>query len=90
MFLLSIVFAWEKRDSVCHHRLETISETAAVLELEQKASTHHPLWVVVVVYKIVFPVERTTPTCDQQTASRLLFLLLSSLLLIYIYIYCDP
>ena len=49
-----------KRDSTHHHHhhhhnLETISETANVLELR---SVHHPIWVVVVVvvvvYKIVF------------------------------------
>ena len=43
-----------KTDSIHHHHPEAISGTATVLELRQKASIHHPLWVVVV-YKIGLP-----------------------------------
>ena len=44
-----------KGDSIHHHLLEAISETAAALELRQVSSAHHPLWVVVVVYRIGLP-----------------------------------
>ena len=37
-----------------HHLLEVTFETATMLELRQKASIHHPLWVVVV-YRIGLP-----------------------------------
>jgi len=47
-----------KIDSKHHHHLEAISETATVLELKQQASTHHPLWVVVVVCRIGLPTFR--------------------------------
>jgi len=43
-------------DSIHHNHPEAISGTATVLELRQKASTHHPLWVVVVVYRIGLPI----------------------------------
>ena len=47
-------------DSIHHHLLEVIFETATVPELMQEASMHHPLWVVVVVvYRIGFPKETT-------------------------------
>ena len=44
-----------KIDSIHHRHWEAISGTAAVLELKQKASIHHPLWVVVV-YKVGLPI----------------------------------
>ena len=48
-----------RKDSIHHHLLEAVSETADVLELRQKASRHHPPWVVlvlvVVVYQIALP-----------------------------------
>ena len=48
---------WERKiDSIQHHHLETISGTATVLELRQRASTHHPLWVAVV-YRIGLPIK---------------------------------
>ena len=48
-----------KRDSIHHHFLEAISETACA-RIETKASIHQPLWVVVV-YKIGFPKAHVRP-----------------------------
>ena len=43
---VAIMWLPGKRDFIHHHLLE--AETATVPELGQKASMHHPLWVVVV------------------------------------------
>ena len=45
------------RDSIHHHLLEAIYETADVPELRQKlASIHNPLWVVVIVVAVTVAV----------------------------------
>ena len=55
-----------KRDSIHHHLLEAISETAIVLESRQAASIHHPLWVAVV-HRIGLPID--TPRWQWQAAA---------------------
>ena len=57
-----------KGDSIHHHLLEVIFETATAPELKTNASVHHPLWVVVVVvvvYRIGFPTYTLMPSRPQ-------------------------
>ena len=54
LYIYIYIYMYGKSDSIHHHLLEVISETANVLELRQTASIHHPLWMVVV-YGIGLP-----------------------------------
>ena len=57
MYTYVYIYYIGKRDSIHHHLMEAVSETANVLELiETETSMHDLLWlVVVVVHKIALP-----------------------------------